>query len=250
MRGKKIKNESKHSKMIGFEFLVFLFLSQKFSCQNKTENYFRVDASLCPENLIAQEQETSQNHILQENGRDYKSFDDNQNRNSTDTSIESQTEAVNDIIEPARLVSPSSAEGDSTKLLLTTALSTRVGYSETRPPVTTARIPTIFKSTQNFSNSFPVKRFYPSSTMPNGWRLRNFSDLQQSQSSPLQTTDYYSSPGPTSMILMRDKWRNKSGCYYSCIQQARGLQTVVSKYDFSTNIQLCEPLKIVNFSFL
>lgn len=218
---------------------------QRFTCLNKTDNNFRIDALLCPENLFAEEQEMSQNHVLQENSRDYKNFDENLRQNSTD-SIGNQTEAVNDIIEPARLVSPSSTESDSMKLLLTTALSTRIGYPEIQSSVTTARVPTIYKTTQNFSNSFPVKRYYPSSTMSNSWRLRNYSDLQQSQSSPLQTTDYYSIPGPTSMILMRDKWRNKSGCYYSCIQQARGLQTVTSKYDYSTNIQLCEPLKIVS----
>lgn len=193
---------------------------------------------------MVEEQEKSQNHVLQENSRDYKSFDANQNMNSTDISIENQTEAVNDIIEPARLVSPNSAESVSTKLLLTTALSTKIEPSETQSPITTARIPTIFKTTQNFSTSYPLKPFYPSPTVANNWRFRQYSDLQQSQSSPLQTTDYYSSPVPTSMI-MRDKWKNKSGCYYSCILQAKGLQTVVSKYDFSTNIQLCEPLKIV-----
>ena len=187
--------------------------------------------------------------MQQENGRDYKSFDENQNETTTDSSIENQTEAVKDVIEPARLVSPSSAESDSKTMLLTTALSTKVGYLQTQPSITTARIPIVFKTAQNFSNLFPVKRFYPSSTMPNNWRYRHYSDLQLSQSSPLQTTDYYSSPVPTQMILMRDKWKNKSGCYYSCIQQAKGLQTVISKYDYSSNIQLCEPLKIVSLIF-
>lgn len=182
---------------------------------------------------------------MQENGRDYKSIDESQNENSTENSYENQTESISaDVIVPARLVSPTSAESESSQYLLTTALSTRVGGYSDQPPITTARIPTIFKTTQNFSNSY--QRFYPSSTMPNSWRLRNYSDMQQSQSSPFRAMDFYSSPGPTSMILMRDKWRNKSGCYYSCIQQAKGLQTVVSKFDFSTNIQLCESNKIVS----
>lgn len=183
---------------------------------------------------------------MQENARDYKSIGENQNENSTDASFENQTESTDEIIEPARLVSPSSKETDTSQPFLTTALSTRVGNFELLPPITTARIPTIFKTTQNFSSTYPVKRFYPSSTSPNSWRLRQYSDMQQSQSSPYHSTDFYSSPGPTSMILMRDKWRNKSGCYYSCIQAAKGLQTVVSKYDFSTNVQLCEPAKYVS----
>lgn len=182
---------------------------------------------------------------MQENSRDYKSVDGNQN--STESSNENQTESiVDEIIQPARLVSPTTTEVDTSKLLLTTALSTRVGTVDPQPPITTARIPTIFRTTQNFSSSYPVKRFYPSSTMPNSWRLRHYSDLQHSPSSPFHSTDFYSSPGPTSMILMRDKWRNKSGCYFSCVQYAKGLQTVVSKYDFSSNIQLCEPTKMVS----
>lgn len=190
---------------------------------------------------MADEHETSQNHALQENARDYKSVDEN----STELSVENQTESMNDeVIEPARLVSESSGEIDSSKYYMTTALSTRVGFYDPQPAITTARIPTIFRSTQNYS-SYPIKRFYSSSTTPNNWRLRHFNDMQQSQSSPYHSTDYYSSSGPTAMIMMRDKWRNKSGCYFSCIQQARGLQTVVSKYDFSTNIQLCEPSKVV-----
>lgn len=187
--------------------------------------------------------------MLQENGRDFKNIDDNQDRNTTNTAYESQTESiVDEIIESARLVSPTSSENESSKLILTTALSVNSDFSEAYPSVTTARVPAIFRTTQNFSSSFPVKRFYPSSTMANSWRLRQYSDMQQSQSSPYQ--DYYSSPGPTSMIMMRDKWRNKSGCYYSCIQQAKGLQTVVSKFDFSTNVQLCEPSKIVSHSIV
>jgi hypothetical protein len=199
--------------------------------------------------LIAEEQETSQNQVLQENARDYKSIAENQNENSTDASIENQTESTDAIIEPARLVSQSSTETetDSMQPYLTTAVSTRVENFDLLPPITTARIPTIYnKTTQNFTSSYPVKRFYPSSTMSNSWRLRHFSDMQQSQSSPYRSTDFYSSPGP--MIFMRDKWRNKSGCYYSCIQNAKGLQTVVSKHDFSTNIQLCEPSKYVSLS--
>lgn len=184
---------------------------------------------------------------MQENGRDYKSIDENQSENSTNTAYENQTESiVEEIIEPARLVSPTSTENESSKLILTTALSVNSGYSDGYSSMTTPRVPAIFRTTQNFSSSFPVKRFYPSSTMANSWRLRHYSDMQQSQSSPYHSTDYYSSPGPTAMIMMRDKWRNKSGCYYSCIQQAKGLQTVVSKFDFSTNVQLCEPSKIVS----
>lgn len=189
--------------------------------------------------MIADEkEETHQNQVLQENQRDYKSIDDT----STENSIENQTEAVDQFIEPARLVSPVSNDNFSPSYMLTTAPSSRVGYYD--PPVTTARIGLAFKTTQSFNNSYPIKRFYPSSTMPNSWRIRSYSDMQQSPS--FHSTDYNSSPGPTSMIVLRDKWKNKSGCYYSCIQQAKGLQTVVSKYDFSTNIQLCEPTKIVS----
>lgn len=205
---------------------------------------------------MAAEQETQQNHVLQENARDYKSIIDS-HENTTITiggsSFHNQTQSMNDEInEPARLVSSTSTEEGSSKLFLTTALSTSAGVSNSHQlAVSTARTPAIFRSTQNYSNGFTAKRFHslPPAASTNSWRLRNYSDMQPAQSSPFHSTDVYTGPGPTSMILMRDKWKNKSGCFYSCIYQAKGLQTVVSKYDFSTNIQLCEPLKIVSFIF-
>lgn len=161
---------------------------------------------------------------------------------STDTSYENQTEAtVEEIVQPARLVSLSSIESSPH----TTSFSTATRFSYSEPIITTARSITVAQPSQNISNAQPIRRFYPSPTMPS-WRLRQFSDMQQSQSSPHHQTEFQSSPKPTAMIMLRDKWRNKSGCYYSCIQQAQGLQTVVSKYDFSTSVQLCQPTAAVS----
>ena len=202
---------------------------------------------MCPENLITEDSEAQQNKLLQENVRDYKRIDDEDNNSTTTTIATDQTEIVIDEIhEPARLVSTTSSEDISTKLLLTTELSTSVSTTDyTVTPVTTARIPVFFRNAQNYSTSYNIKRLYP--TQHSNWRTRNnFPDLNPQQSQQYQMNDFYSAPVPTSMIMMRDKWRNKSGCYYSCINQAKGLQTVVSKYDFSTNVQLCEPLKVVS----
>jgi hypothetical protein len=193
---------------------------------------------LCPESLVIDEHEKSSNHnILQENGRDYKGFEDAQYENSTEVS-EDQTE-TNELAEPEKLVSTtfSSDEETSTKLLLTTAISIKAHVQEiiipstTTTSTTTARVPALFKTTQNYSDH--------SSYAPH-WRKRHFSDQQYSPSSSYGTTDYFSSPVPTAMIMMRDKWRNKSGCFFSCIQYSKGLQTVVSKYDYTTSIRLCE----------
>jgi hypothetical protein len=164
---------------------------------------------------------------LQENSRDYKRFDETQN--STEFSSESQTEAISELIEPERLVSSTLTSGEeiSTKLLLTTALSTKVNSYDNRFSMTT-RVPR------------PVRN------ETNNWKLRHYQDLQHSPSSPYHSTDFYSSPGPTSMIMMRDKWRNKSGCFHSCVQHAKGLQTVVSKFDFTTSIRLCEAANVVS----
>jgi hypothetical protein len=206
-----------------------------------------IDHSYCPENLKASEQETSAN-ILQENSRDYKRYDVNEN--STEHHYDSQTEQA-ELIEPQRLVSPSSTESDASNWLFTTSLSTESEKLVAHSQVTTSRTPS-YRSAQNYSSSYTAPRVYSapstsSSSSPGPWKYRQYPDLQQSQSSPYyQQTEFYSSPGPTSMIMMRDKWRNKSGCYYGCIQNARGIQTVVSKYDFATNIQLCEPAKIVS----
>lgn len=204
---------------------------------------------MCPENLILEDPEAQQNKLLQENVRDYKRMDDEGQNNSTTTNPTDQTEIVIDgINEPAKLISSTSSEDITAKLLSTTELSTSVTTKDyTVPPVTTARIPTFFRNAQNYSTSYNIKRLYP--TQHSSWRTRNnFPDLNPQQSQQYQMNDFYSAPVPvpTSMIMMRDKWRNKSGCYYSCINQAKGLQTVVSKYDFSTNVQLCEPLKVVS----
>lgn len=207
-----------------------------------------MESLLCPENLIIDEHEKSSSHnTLQENGRDYKNFDDVQYENSTEIS-EDQTEN-NEFAQPERLVSSTIASGEETStklLLLTTAVSTKVNTpvvdqaeiittTTITTSTTTARIPAFIKSApNNFSDNHNINNFTPN------WRMRHYSDLQYSPSSPYQTTDYFASPGPTAMIMMRDKWRNKSGCFFSCIQYSKGLQTVVSKYDYSTSIRLCE----------
>lgn len=124
-------------------------------------------------------------------------------------------------------------------MLLTTVTSTKINTPENSQSITsttTARVPSILKPAQNYSDH--------SSYAPN-WRDRHNSDLQYSPSSSShQTTDYFSSPGPTAMIMMRDRWRNKSGCFFSCVQYSKGLQTVVSKYDYTSNIRLCESSNI------
>jgi len=130
--------------------------------------------------------------------------------------------------------STASAEESSTKLLLTTVISTKINTPENSQPITstTARVPSTLKPAQNYSDESSY------------WRVRHNSDLQYSPSSSHQTTDYFSSPGPTAMIMMRDRWRNKSGCFFSCVQYSKGLQTVVSKYDYTSNIRLCESSNI------
>lgn len=153
---------------------------------------------------------------------------------------------------PEKLVSSTitSEEESSTKLLLTTALSTKVNSpnlnhhitstttTTTTSTSTTTRVPFHFKTTQNYTKT---------NLANSNWRMRHYSDLQYSPSSPYSSSsDFYSSPMPTSMIMMRDKWRNKSGCYYSCIQNSKGLQTVVSRYDYTTSIRLCEPSNVVS----
>lgn len=43
-----------------------------------------------------------------------------------------------------------------------------------------------------------------------------------------------------------DKWTIKSGCHFSCMDQAKGLQLVESSIDGVTNIQLCSPDLLVS----
>lgn len=43
-----------------------------------------------------------------------------------------------------------------------------------------------------------------------------------------------------------NEWTVKSGCHFNCINQSMGIQIVSSKYDQSTNIQLCHAEIFVN----
>jgi hypothetical protein len=233
-------------------------MCMKFTCKNSTENYYQLESTFCPENLVIDEHDTTQNHnVLQENSRDYKAFDNSQQQhsdNSTEIFSESQTEPINELIEPEKLVSStatSSEEEINAKLLLTTALSTKIDAHGFSQPITSRTTLAAFSSTTTTATTTPrMPSFYkPAQNYTPHWRMRNrYTDLQYAPSSPYQTTDYFSSfsPSPTAMIMTRDKWRNKSGCYFSCVQYSKGLQTVVSKYDYSSSIRLCEPTNIVS----
>lgn len=202
--------------------------------------------------MTIDEHESSQNHnnILQENGRDYKSFDTTEN--VTEFTSESQTDTTpfDEIIQPEKLISSTTTSSEdeetSTKLLLTTMLSTKLtNYHATQVASASTIIPTTLRPKFQTRSSNLYKN-YNTSYAPS-WRMRHQIDLQYSPSSPYtQTSDYHTSPIPTSMILMRDRWRTKSGCFYSCIEHSKGLQTVVSKYDFSSSIRLCESSKVVS----
>ncbi|XP_058833011.1 A disintegrin and metalloproteinase with thrombospondin motifs adt-2 isoform X2 [Topomyia yanbarensis] len=41
--------------------------------------------------------------------------------------------------------------------------------------------------------------------------------------------------------LRSNNWEAKSGCHFSCMEKAKGIQIVASKTDIRTNIQLCAP---------
>lgn len=153
-------------------------------------------------------------------------------------------------MQPEKLVSStvSSEDESSTKLLLTTVISTKLNnYHATHqsliPTTTTTYImPTTMRPYFQTRTSNLYKTANSTS-----WRKRHQMDLQYSPSSPYtQSSDLHSSAVPTSMIMMRDRWRIKSGCFYSCIQNSKGLQTVMSKYDFTSSIRLCEPSNVVS----
>lgn len=203
-----------------------------------------MDPSFCPESLTIDEHDTSNNHnnILQENSRDYKSFDTTLSDNSTESTIDDQTTNFEEIIQPEKLVSStvaSNEDDETTKLLLTTVISTKLNNYQVSQTIMPTTMRPIFQTR--------TSNLYRNSNNSTNWRMRHQMDLQYSPSSPYTlSTDYHSSsPIPTSMILMRDRWRTKSGCFYSCIQESKGLQTVVSKYDFSSSIRLCEPSSVV-----
>lgn len=44
---------------------------------------------------------------------------------------------------------------------------------------------------------------------------------------------------------LKKTWIVKSGCHFSCVDKAKGIQIVLSKEDGSKNIQLCSPKLMV-----
>ncbi|XP_059620243.1 A disintegrin and metalloproteinase with thrombospondin motifs adt-2 [Phlebotomus argentipes] len=68
----------------------------------------------------------------------------------------------------------------------------------------------------------------------NNWRLRN-SEKQ------LMTANHHPSLMYQNSALRNDLWQIKSGCYFSCMDMAKGIQIVASTLSAVTNIQLCSP---------
>lgn len=66
---------------------------EKFSCENSTENYFRIESDFCPQNLIFEHSKEKEGALntLQENGRDFKSLKLNAEATTTETEVKLNT---------------------------------------------------------------------------------------------------------------------------------------------------------------
>lgn len=75
---------------------MYLINLQKFSCENSTSNYFKMDSSFCPQNLVLETSTRSSTNsvIKQENGRDYKSIHD-KTKPTTASLISNQHQQLN-----------------------------------------------------------------------------------------------------------------------------------------------------------
>uniref|UniRef100_A0A1B0GKN0 Putativedisintegrin and metalloproteinase with thrombospondin motifs 18 n=1 Tax=Lutzomyia longipalpis TaxID=7200 RepID=A0A1B0GKN0_LUTLO len=98
-------------------------------------------------------------------------------------------------------------------------------------------------STQNESHQEDTNESYNSEVAPessfikaqiyNNWRMRN-NDKQLMTANQHPSMMYKSSS-------LREMWHVKSGCYFSCMDMAKGIQIVASTTSGVTSIQLCSP---------
>lgn len=54
--------------------------------------------------------------------------------------------------------------------------------------------------------------------------------------------------GPEHAAKLESMWTVKSGCHFSCMDQAKGIQIISSTIDNTNNIQLCSPQIMVGIS--
>lgn len=84
--------------------------------------------------------------------------------------------------------------------------------------------------------NFPERRRIPESNFYKAdaygrWRARQFEPEKYDNLSQLRSR--------------KNQWDVKSGCHFSCMEKAKGIQIVASKMDIRTSIQLCTPNTIV-----
>lgn len=136
---------------------------EKFTCDNSTNNLFRLNPDFCPQNLVVEGSEQVTNSIIQENGRDYKNAD--------------------------------------------------------------------------------AEEYYIETTTTNAPIRREFSD--EASSAPVTTYSAWKVKDPRAEKLISAPseipWEIKSGCHYSCLEAAKGVQVLVASKSSATNIQLCAP---------
>lgn len=135
-----------------------------FTCDNSTNNLFRLNPDFCPQSLVVEGSEQVTNSILQENGRDYKNVD------AEEYYVENTT------------------------------------YAKVR-------------------RDYNVEATTVSSTLYSSWRAQ---DPKAEKLIAVQSNS------PTK------KWEIRTGCHYSCIDMARGVQ-VLGASNAASNIQLCQP---------
>lgn len=137
---------------------------ETFTCENSTNNLFRLNPDYCPQNQILEGSEQVTNSIVQENGRDYNNMDDVE-----EYYVENTT------------------------------------YAKVR-------------------RDYNTDATTMSTPMYNSWRIQDTKaeKLVSAQSSVPVT------------------WEVKSGCHYSCLDSAKGVQVLVAS-NSASNIKLCQP---------
>lgn len=164
---------------------------EKFTCTNSSLNFYKVDPIFCPENFVVEEKyaEKVPTSVMQENGRDYKSFD----------------------------------------FKLSGSHKKEVVVNTTKPKEVTNN-ETTFSSRQLHDQQHPV-RGNTKADAYHEWRRMN---LVKENAKKLEEHTKRET----------GEWQIKSDCHFSCMDEARGIQIISSKYDQTTSLRLCTPESI------
>ncbi|XP_055379928.1 uncharacterized protein LOC129611040 [Condylostylus longicornis] len=206
---------------------------ERFSCDNSTNNLYKVEPKFCPQNTLLKADDIkssnnneiynkiNSNNIYKDNERDYKSImmkvNENYkhfNNNNNDNKINNSNYNTNQ---------KSNTEDNLSREILRNSNSNYKANSYNYE--NKYRNPHETSSALSKNN---INKKSDTSTSYSRWKYESDQPVQEP-------------PARIRLQIMENEWMVKSGCHFSCMDRAKGVQVVQSKTNHTNNIQLCSP---------